>query len=81
MDPENPERKIIRTILSIDRDQRSLTFAGDVPEGWQARLMRGVFDRLVLGAKLFSPSGQMRHRREFQRDASPCLSVASADAY
>jgi len=51
MDPENPERKIIRTILSIDRDQRSLTFAGDVPEGWQARLMRGVFDRLVLGAK------------------------------
>ncbi|MDE2601196.1 MAG: FIST C-terminal domain-containing protein [Bradyrhizobium sp.] len=51
MDPENPDRKIIRTILSMDRDQRSLTFAGDVPEGWQARLMRGVFDRLVLGAR------------------------------
>ena len=51
MDPENPDRKIIRTILSIDRDQRSLTFAGDVPEGWHARLMRGVFDHLVLGAK------------------------------
>ena len=31
-------------------DKRSLTFAGDVPEGWSAQLMRGNFDRLSRGA-------------------------------
>jgi hypothetical protein len=50
-DPEHPDHRIVRTILAIDRDKRSLTFAGGIPEGWQARLMRGVFDHLVLGAE------------------------------
>ena len=27
-----------------------MTFAGDVPEGWVAQLMRGNFDRLAAGA-------------------------------
>jgi hypothetical protein len=27
-----------------------MTFAGDVPEGWTAQLMRGNFDRLAAGA-------------------------------
>jgi hypothetical protein len=27
-----------------------MTFAGDVPEGWSAQLMRGNFDRLAAGA-------------------------------
>ena len=49
-DPNSPEHEIVRTILAIDRDQRSLTFAGDVPEGWRAQLMRGNFDRLSDGA-------------------------------
>lgn len=49
-DPNCPDHKIVRTILAVDRDQRSLTFAGDVPEGWSAQLMRGNFNRLALGA-------------------------------
>ena len=40
----------MRTILAIDREARSMTFAGDVPEGWVAQLMRGNFDRLAAGA-------------------------------
>jgi hypothetical protein len=27
-----------------------MTFAGDVPQGWTAQLMRGTFDRLAEGA-------------------------------
>jgi hypothetical protein len=27
-----------------------MTFAGDVPQGWTAQLMRGTFDRLAAGA-------------------------------
>lgn len=41
---------VVRTILSVDRSARSLTFAGDVPTGHLARLMRANFDRLVDGA-------------------------------
>jgi hypothetical protein len=49
-DPAHPEQDIVRTILGIDHAQRSMTFAGDVPEGWIAQLMRGNFDRLAAGA-------------------------------
>lgn len=41
---------VVRTILAIDRQDRSLTFAGDVPEGAYARLMKANFDRLIDGA-------------------------------
>jgi len=41
---------IVRTILSVDREEHSLTFAGDVPEGSHARLMMANFDRLIDGA-------------------------------
>lgn len=40
----------MRTILGIDREQQSLTFAGDVPEGSYSRLMKANFDRLIDGA-------------------------------
>ena len=49
-DPKRPEHKIVRTILSIDREAGSMTFAGDVPEGWDAQLMRGDFEHLEAGA-------------------------------
>lgn len=41
---------VVRTILGIDRDRNSLTFAGDVPEGSVAQLMRCNTDRLIDGA-------------------------------
>jgi hypothetical protein len=49
-DPERPDHDIVRTILAVDHQARSMTFAGDVPEGWTAQLMRGNFDRLAAGA-------------------------------
>ncbi|MBI3450410.1 MAG: FIST C-terminal domain-containing protein [Acidobacteria bacterium] len=41
---------VVRTILSVSESEQSLTFAGDVPEGSFARLMKANFDRLVDGA-------------------------------
>lgn len=41
---------VVRTILGIDEESKSLTFAGDVPEGSLARLMKANFDRLIDGA-------------------------------
>ena len=44
------EKPVVRTILSIDEAAQSMTFAGDVPEGACARLMKANFDRLIDGA-------------------------------
>ena len=43
---------IVRTILSIDENNQSMTFAGDIPKGWRAQLMKANFDRLIDGAFL-----------------------------
>jgi hypothetical protein len=49
-DPERPSHDVVRTVLAINREARSLIFAGDVPHGWRAQLMRGEFTRLAAGA-------------------------------
>jgi hypothetical protein len=40
----------IRTILRIDELQKALIFAGDVPEGHYAKLMRANYDNLIEGS-------------------------------
>lgn len=42
---------VIRTILGIDEAAGSLTFAGDVPTGWQAKLMRTELDALIAASR------------------------------
>jgi hypothetical protein len=47
---ERPEHAVVRAPIAVDKASGSITFAGDVPEGWYARLMRGNLDRLSLAA-------------------------------
>jgi hypothetical protein len=42
--------QVVRTVLSHSDADQSLTFAGDIPEGSLAQLMRANVDRLVLAA-------------------------------
>lgn len=44
------ENGLVRTILAVNEEDQSITFAGDMPLGWHARLMKANFDRLVSGA-------------------------------
>ncbi|MFO0723498.1 MAG: FIST N-terminal domain-containing protein [Myxococcota bacterium] len=44
------DKHLVRTILSIDEKDQSMTFAGNLPEGSLVQLMRANFDRLVDGA-------------------------------
>ena len=41
------DKALVRTILAVDEAQQSLTFAGDVPQGYLVQLMRANFDRLI----------------------------------
>jgi len=49
---------LVRTILAVSEADGSLTFAGDIPEGAFARLMKANFDRLVDGAMGAARSSQ-----------------------
>ncbi len=42
---------VVRTILSVDETTQSMIFAGDVPQGSFAQLMKANFDRLIDGAQ------------------------------
>lgn len=41
---------VVRTILGVNEEEQSLIFAGDMPEGAHARLMKANFERLIDGA-------------------------------
>lgn len=43
-------RELVRTILSIDQDNKSMTFAGNIPEGAKVRLMKANLDNLASAA-------------------------------
>ena len=58
--------EVVRTIVGIDETQRAMIFAGDVPTGHVARLMRGNFDNLIDGAGIAA---------ERAATDAPCLAI------
>lgn len=64
------ERPVVRTILAVSEAEGSMTFAGDVPEGAVAQLMKANFDRLIDGA-----AGAAATSREAIRESSPDLAI------
>lgn len=46
----NTGQNLVRTILSIDEKEKSMTFAGNLPEGDKVRLMKANFDKLIDGS-------------------------------
>ncbi|HUJ57233.1 MAG TPA: FIST N-terminal domain-containing protein [Kofleriaceae bacterium] len=61
---------VVRTVLSVDEATQSMTFAGDIPVGHYAKLMRANFDRLILGAQA---AGSAAARHDL---GTPALSIA-----
>jgi len=49
---EDDEHSVIRTVLGVDEESQSLIFAGDVPEGYMARLMKTNIDGLIDGSEI-----------------------------
>jgi hypothetical protein len=63
------EKPLVRTILSVNEADQSMTFAGDIPEEGVVQLMRANFDRLIDGA---SEAGRLAS----EAGEGPCLSIA-----
>lgn len=64
-------RELIRTVLAVDEAAQSMTFAGNVPKGYLAQLMRANFDRLLDGASMAAEQA-----RDNMAIAGPMLTVA-----
>lgn len=41
---------VVRTILAVNQDEGSMTFAGDIPQGARVRFMRANFDKITAAA-------------------------------
>jgi hypothetical protein len=65
------DRQVVRTILGVDEASQSVIFAGDVPKGYLAQLMRANFDRLLHGASLAAEQARGAPSAE-----APTLAVA-----
>ena len=65
---------LVRTVLGVDNTDNSMTFAGDIPEGWRAQLMMSNPEDLV-DAAAEAAGDSIRGRQE-----SPDLSTTSFDS-
>ncbi|MEL6253716.1 MAG: FIST N-terminal domain-containing protein [Bacteroidota bacterium] len=63
----------VRTILSVNEEDQSMTFAGDVPEGYSAQLMMANFDRLVAGASEAAKFALNKEEAEMESDTLAIL--------
>ncbi len=66
------DKALIRTLLAVDEAANSLTFAGDVPEGYICKLMRTNLDALIDNAGLAAEAAQSTSNPE----AGLCLVVS-----
>lgn len=71
-DPEGTQH-LVRTVLAIDTEENSLRFAGDIPSGWSAQLMRTSFDRLIDGAQVAARTSLIPAQRGSEE---PLLAIA-----
>lgn len=64
---------LIRTLLAVDEAERSLTFAGDVPQGHLCRLLKTNMDMLIEHAALAAESSMHESEGSFLVVAVSCV--------
>lgn len=69
MKEDENKKPVVRTILSIDEKNKSMTFAGNIPLGSRVRLMKGNFDKLV------DASYQAAHEIKEHQNKNPQLAL------
>ncbi len=70
--PTEFDEPVIRTLLAVDIEAQSLTFAGDVPQGGFCRLMKTDVDSLIDGSGMAAESAKL----DGNANSSLCLIVS-----
>jgi len=63
----------VRTILAVDEETQSITFAGDIPNGSEVMFMKATFEQLINGAL---NAGQQLHDFSYQNENGVCIAVS-----
>ncbi|HHL3492878.1 TPA: FIST signal transduction protein [Legionella pneumophila] len=75
-DPSIPDSQhIVRTILGVNEEEQSLIFAGDLPQGYYAQLMRANFDRLIVSANEAGESANDKLFKNGNLNTHPVLAI------
>ena len=64
---------LIRTLLAVDEEKQSMTFAGDLPQGHLCRLLKTNMDLLIEHAGLAAEASKIEHDEEFLVIAVSCV--------
>jgi hypothetical protein len=76
-EPDNTDEQLVRCIAGVDEKDQSITFAGDMPTGNIARLMRADTERLIAGAGE-AASAACRSSAQAQHGPTLALTVSCA---
>lgn len=55
---------VVRTILSINEEDKSMTFAGDIPVGSEVRFMKANFDKIINAASNAADQTKISNNKE-----------------
>jgi len=67
------DKATVRTILGINEEKKSITFAGNIPEGSYVKLMRANFDRLIDGA---AGAAENLVTEDYDGSAAVCIAIS-----
>jgi hypothetical protein len=65
---ESSDQTLVRTILNVDNEKKTMTFAGNLPEGAKVRFMKANFEKLI---KASSTAAEM----SFSQTKAPDLAI------
>ncbi len=57
---DDADKTLVRTILSVDEGEKSMTFAGNLPVGSKVRLMKANFDKLIEGSSTAATNSSIK---------------------
>lgn len=58
-------KSLVRTILTIDEDKKTMTFAGNLPEGARVRLMKANFEKIIEGSSIAAAKSVETGQKQF----------------
>jgi len=67
---DGSEKNLVRTILSMNEEEKSMTFAGNLPVGSKVRLMKANFEKLIDGSSIAA-----KYSLSYHKDEPPQLAI------
>ena len=61
---DGSEKNLVRTILSMSEEDKSMTFAGNLPVGSKVRLMKANFEKLIDGSSIAAQYSLTYHKEQ-----------------